>query len=72
MTAIGAIGDQRALSPLVSLLEDRSQSVQGRALAAVGLGLIGDPRPVPALSRLSRDYNYRASVPDLDELLCIF
>jgi HEAT repeat protein len=72
VTAIGAIGDRRALSPLVSLLEDRSQGVQARALAAVGLGLIGDPRPVPALARLSRDYNYRASVPDLDELLFIF
>jgi HEAT repeat protein len=72
VTAIGAIGDRRALAPLVSLLEDMNQRAQVRALAAVGLGLIGDPRPVPALSRLSRDYNYRASVPDLDELLYIF
>jgi HEAT repeat protein len=72
VTAIGAIGDRRALAPLVSLLEDRSQPPQVRALAAVGLGLIGDARPVPELARLSRDYNYRASVPDLDELLYIF
>ncbi len=72
VTALGAIGDQRALAPLVSLLEDTSQPTQVRALAAVGLGLIGDPQPVPALARLSRDYNYRASVPDLDELLYIF
>lgn len=72
VTAIGTIGDQRALAPLVTLLADRSQPVQVRALAAVGLGLIGDARPVPPLARLSRDYNYRASVPDLDELLYIF
>jgi hypothetical protein len=38
----------------------------------VGLGLIGDLRPLPPLSRLSKNYNYRASVPDLDELLYIF
>jgi len=72
VTAIGAIGDQRALAPLVTLLEDGRQAVQVRALAAVGLGLIGDQRPLPPLARLSRDYNYRASVPDLDELLYIF
>lgn len=72
VTAIGAIGDQRALAPLVTLLEDRRQAAQVRALAAVGLGLIGDPRAVPPLARISRDYNYRASLPDLDELLLIF
>ena len=27
---------------------------------------------LPPLARLSKDYNYRASVPDLDELLYIF
>jgi HEAT repeat protein len=72
VAALGAIGDQRALAPLVTLLEDRGQSTTVRAMAAVGLGLIGDPRPLPPLARLSRDYNYRASVPDLDELLYIF
>lgn len=72
VTAIGTIGDRRALAPLVSLLEDTKQPAQVRALAAVGLGLIGDALPLPALARLSRDYNYRASVPDLDELLYIF
>ncbi|HEX5135548.1 MAG TPA: HEAT repeat domain-containing protein [Planctomycetota bacterium] len=72
VAAIGAIGDQRALSPLATLLEDRRQAAQVRALAAVGLGLIGDLRPLPPLARISRDYNYRASLPDLDELLLIF
>ncbi len=71
ITAIGTIGDQRAIAPLVGLLEDRSQPTMTRAMAAVGLGLIGDPRPIPALARLSKNYNYRASVSDLDELLFI-
>jgi len=72
ISAIGMIGDQAAIAPLVSILDDQSQPVQSRAMAAVGLGLIGDTRPLPALSRLSKNYNYRASVPDLDELLYIF
>jgi len=72
VSAIGTIGDQRALAPLVTLLEDGKQSANVRALAAVGLGLIGDRQPLPALARVSRDYNYRATVPDLDELLYIF
>jgi HEAT repeat protein len=71
ITAIGTIGDQAAIPPLVEILDDRSQPTQTRAMAAVGLGMIGDLRDVPALARLSKDYNYRASVPDLDELLFI-
>lgn len=71
ITAIGTIGDQEAIAPLVEILDDRSQPAQTRAMAAVGLGMVGDLRPVPALARLSKDYNYRASVPELDELLFI-
>jgi len=71
ITAIGTIGDHRAIAPLVELLGDRGQSAQTRAMAAVGLGMIGDLRELPELARLSKDYNYRATVPDLDELLFI-
>jgi HEAT repeat protein len=71
ITAIGTIGDQTAIDPLVQLLDDRSQTTQTRAMAAVGLGMIGDLRKIPPLSRLSKNYNYRASVSDLDELLFI-
>ena len=69
--AIGKIGDRKALDPLVNILDDLSQPSQTRAMAAVGLGMVADPRELPALSRLAKDYNYRASVPDLDELLYI-
>ena len=71
ITAIGTIGDHTAIDPLVRILDDTSQSAQTRAMAAVGLGMIGDLRPIPALSRVSKNYNYRASVADLDELLYI-
>ena len=71
ITAIGTIGDHTAIDPLVKLLDDSGQPAQTRAMAAVGLGMIGDLRDIPALSRISKNYNYRASVPDMDELLFI-
>jgi HEAT repeat protein len=69
--AIGTIGDHTAIEPLVEILDNKSEPSQTRAMAAVGLGMIGDLRELPALARLSKNYNYRASVPDLDELLFI-
>jgi len=71
ITAIGTIGDHTAIAPLVQILDDRTQNTATRAMAAVGLGMIGDLRELPPLARLSQNYNYRASVPDLDELLFI-
>jgi HEAT repeat protein len=71
ITAIGTIGDHNAIAPLVQILDDQSMNTATRAMAAVGLGMIGDLRELPPLARLSQNYNYRASVPDLDELLFI-
>lgn len=71
ITAIGTVGDAKAIAPLIHLLEDKGQPAQTRAMAAVGLGMIGDLRTIPALSRISKNYNYRASVTDMDELLFI-
>ena len=71
ITAIGTIGDHKAIAPLIELLDDLSQPTQTRAMAAVGLGMIADLREMPPLGRLSKNYNYRASVSDLDELLYI-
>ncbi len=69
--AIGKVGDHSAITPLVEILDDEKKPAQTRAMAAVGLGMIGDLRELPALSRLAKNYNYRASVRDLDELLFI-
>ncbi|MHC4957465.1 MAG: HEAT repeat domain-containing protein [Planctomycetota bacterium] len=71
ITAIGTIGDYRAVTRLVELLDDKDQPTQTRAMAAVGLGMIADLQEVPKLARLSKDYNYRATVRDIDELLFI-
>jgi len=69
--AIGLIGDRAAIAPLTRILEDSRRPAQLRAMAVVGLGMIGDREQVPTLSRLASNYNYRATVPDLDELLFI-
>ena len=69
--AIGRIGDHKAIEPLIRILENDKKPAVTRAMAAVGLGMIGDLKPLPTLSRLGKNYNYRASVREIDELLFI-
>lgn len=71
ITALGKLGDRRGVTPLVEILRTRSRPTVTRAMSAVGLGIIGDERDLPELGRVARDYNYRASAPDLDALLYI-
>jgi HEAT repeat protein len=72
---LGQIGDRRAIGPLKNILEP--QSTDGnypdltRALVAVALGQIADRRDIRVLARISKDVNYRAIVPALDEVLTV-
>ena len=72
-TALGQIGDQRAVEPLAQVLTDDAKQYPDltRALAAVALGQIGDKTDVPVLSRLSEDVNYRAYYDAIGEVLTI-
>jgi HEAT repeat protein len=63
--ALGAIGDERALEPLLVLLQDPKVTDSARGFAAVALGLVCDPEPLPWVSRYSLDLNYRASTSTL-------
>lgn len=69
--ALGRVGDHRAIGPLVRILADKSRSDVARALAAVGIGLIGDPTDPPRLHHFVRDYPIGLTAPALDELLAI-
>jgi HEAT repeat protein len=70
--ALGQIGDERAIKPLLGIVkDDKKYPDLTRALATVALGQIGDRRDQPVLARVSTDINYRAHVPALTELLTI-
>jgi HEAT repeat protein len=73
--ALGQIGDSRAIEPMTMILEpDKTNGTYPdltRALVAVALGQLSDRRDVRVLYRMSKDINYRASVPALDEILTI-
>jgi len=69
--AIGTIGDHTAIDPLVELLDNKNENQGTRAMAAVGLGMIGDLQEIGRIARFSKNYNYRSSIKDLDELLYI-
>ena len=73
--ALGQIGDKRAIEPLVAILEPKATDGEypdlTRALVAVALGQIADRRDIRVLARISKDINYRASVPALDEVLTV-
>ncbi len=73
--ALGQIGDERAIEPLLKIAADSEKTFPDitRALATVALGQIGDRRDTPVLARVARDINFRAigRVPALTELLTI-
>jgi len=51
--ALGAIGDQRAVDPIISKLEHATRGV--RKMACFALGQIDDPRSIPSLKSALQD-----------------
>lgn len=64
-TALGFIGDDRSIRPLMGLLADPEKTALARAFAAAALGIVGDKDDLPWGSRYSVDVNYRANVSTL-------
>ena len=70
-----ANADPWRLEPMLAIIE--AGTTEGtypdltRALVVVALGQMTDRRSLRELFRFSRDINYRATVPALDENLCI-
>jgi len=61
-TALGFIGDQRSVTPLVNMMNNKDLTPLARAFAGIALGIVGDKEPLPWVTKISEDLNYRASV----------
>ncbi|HKB15428.1 MAG TPA: HEAT repeat domain-containing protein, partial [Planctomycetota bacterium] len=59
-TALGYVGDQRSLRPLIEMARDESLAGTSRGLAIAALGRVADKEPLPWNSKISSMANYRA------------
>jgi HEAT repeat protein len=60
-SALGVVGDARAVDPLLELLGDRLATDKARAFAAVALGNVADKELLPWNAKIGADLNYRAA-----------
>lgn len=70
--ALGHLGQSTAVDPLLAILRDKRQKRVIRDLAAVALGILGDPREKDVLFALDAYFNYFATSILTNELLQIF
>ncbi len=59
--ALGFIGDERSIDPLVEMLRNEDLSPGARGFAAVALGIVADKEPLPWNSKIGVGLNYRAA-----------
>lgn len=62
---LGSIGDARSVEPLIAMLQDAEKTDLARSWAAVALGIVADPEPLPWNVPLSAGINYRANTESL-------
>jgi len=70
--ALGNLGQSGAVDPLLEALRNKRTKRVVRDLAAVALGLLGDPRDDDVLFELDAYFNYFATTTLTHELLTIF
>ncbi len=66
-SALGFIGDQRSIDPLVEMLENKDLTELARGFAAVALGIVADKEILPWNSKIAVDLNYTASTTTLND-----
>ena len=66
-SGLGQLGDKRCVEPLVQMLQNKSLTPLTRAFAAVALGGVCDPEPMPWNARYAATLNYRAAVETLTD-----
>ena len=69
--ALGRIGDISAIAPLREIVENDSGNDLARAFSAVALGIIGEKSDLPWNTVISENFNYRAKVEAISEVLDI-
>ena len=66
-SALGFIGDQRSIDPLVEMLQNQDLTDRARGFAAVALGIVADKELLPWNAKIGIDLNYRASTTTLND-----
>jgi len=69
--AIGRIGGRESVDSLITLLDDDEEPTMGRAMAAVGLGLMLDRSEGRRMARVAADLNWWLFTPTVLEILSI-
>jgi len=70
--ALGHLGHQVAVDPMLKILKDQSESTLVREFAAVALGLMGDRRERDPLFELDAWFNYYATTRATNEFLRLY
>jgi len=65
VSALGFVGDVRAVEPLVAILEDPDQQELSRGFAAMALGVVCEEELMPWKAAFSNHLNYFATTPTL-------
>jgi HEAT repeat protein len=65
---LGFLGDERAMDPLYQIASDENQGDLVRRYALLGLGHMGDARPYPLISKITRHHNFTILEGFLHEL----
>ena len=63
--SLGLIGDGRTVEPLLSMLARQDLPASTRGFAAVAVGGVADPSPLPWRAPIVEGINYCAVVPSL-------
>jgi hypothetical protein len=69
--ALGRIGGREAGTALLTLLENRKRPAIGRAMAAVGIGMLLDRTEGRGLARIGSDLNWYLQTAAVAEVLTI-
>ena len=71
--SLGLVGDHTAIDPLIRLVEDRTSAYHvARADAATALGLLTEPRLLPATRTVTANTNYLALGEALEYLAALW